>query len=251
MVWVLFFCIILLSNLFLVILRCAILCVVPVCLLPVCMGFCISYVDIYMNKDNISSHLSGMTVLAPFKSCEPIVVSLEWRCGKGGLWGMFRRRIDLDLGCFYRLRDGRVMVIDALQFGGGYGGGCDVASRQGCLVAAPYVWHHGDDMGVGERPSECISIGCEALGVVEDVTFYVFTSMDTVRLDEVKPCIRVLLPDGAEYVHEVSGRSHGLPFYVGFNMHFTAGGIEFSIIDKYYRGHIGAGDDLGWGVEFE
>ena len=51
-----------------------------------------------------------------------IKINLDW--SKGGFlkrifWG---GDIDLDLGCFYELRDGRKMLIDGLQFSRGRGG---------------------------------------------------------------------------------------------------------------------------------
>lgn len=49
-----------------------------------------------------------------------IKINLDW--SKGGFFKqMFGSAIDLDLGCFYELRDGKKMLIDGLQFSHGRG----------------------------------------------------------------------------------------------------------------------------------
>ena len=51
-----------------------------------------------------------------------IKINLDW--SKGGLMKRILGGgdIDLDLGCFYELRDGKKMLIDGLQFSHGRGG---------------------------------------------------------------------------------------------------------------------------------
>ena len=61
-----------------------------------------------------------------------IKINLDW--SKGGVFKqMFGSAIDLDLGCFYELRDGKKMLIDGLQFSHGRGGSRDKQTRQGML----------------------------------------------------------------------------------------------------------------------
>ena len=47
-----------------------------------------------------------------------IVINLDWDKG-GFLKNLFGNAIDLDLGCFYELRNGQKMLIDGLQFSHG------------------------------------------------------------------------------------------------------------------------------------
>ena len=54
---------------------------------------------------------------------------------KEALWKIFGGGdIDLDLGCFYELRDGKKMLIDGLQFSHGRGGDRNHQTRQGCYT---------------------------------------------------------------------------------------------------------------------
>ena len=75
-----------------------------------------------------------------------IVINLDW--SKGGFFkNLFGVAIDLDLGCFYELRNGKKMLIDGLQFSHGRGGDRHHVTRQGCYDRSPYIWHQGDDRG--------------------------------------------------------------------------------------------------------
>ncbi len=67
-----------------------------------------------------------------------IKINLDW--SKGGLMKRVfgGGDIDLDLGCFYELREGKKMLIDGLQFSHGRGGDRNHQTRQGC-----YTQSHG------------------------------------------------------------------------------------------------------------
>lgn len=67
-----------------------------------------------------------------------IIINLDWSKG-GVLKQMFGGAIDLDLGCFYEMRDGSKMLIDGLQFSHGRGGNRHQVTRQGCYNQKPYI----------------------------------------------------------------------------------------------------------------
>ena len=85
-----------------------------------------------------------------------IKINLDWSKG-GFLKQMFGKSIDLDLGCFYELRDGSKMLIDGLQFSHGRGGNRNQRTRQGCYTQSPYIWHMGDDRGGSSESGETVS----------------------------------------------------------------------------------------------
>lgn len=67
-----------------------------------------------------------------------IVINLDW--DKGGFFkSLFGNAVDLDLGCFYEMRDGKKMLIDGLQFSHGRGGDRHQVTRQGCYDKAPFI----------------------------------------------------------------------------------------------------------------
>ena len=52
-----------------------------------------------------------------------IKINLDWSKGGGGFFKrLFEGNIDLDLGCFYELCNGKRQLIDGLQFAHGQGG---------------------------------------------------------------------------------------------------------------------------------
>lgn len=66
-----------------------------------------------------------------------IKINLDWSKG-GFMKKLFGGAIDLDLGCFYELKDGTKMLIDGLQFSHGRGGRRDQVTRQGCYTQKPF-----------------------------------------------------------------------------------------------------------------
>ena len=67
-----------------------------------------------------------------------IIINLDWSKG-GFLKQMIGNPVDLDLGCFYELRDGSKMLIDGLQFSRNRGGNRHQVTRQGCYDQKPYI----------------------------------------------------------------------------------------------------------------
>lgn len=82
--------------------------------------------------------------------------------------------VDLDLGCYYELRNGKRQLIDALQFGGGMGGPRDAVTKQGCFTAPPYIWHTGDDRGKKMDSSESIIVNTKGLLYIRRIMVYAY-----------------------------------------------------------------------------
>ena len=87
---------------------------------------------------------------------------------------MFGSAIDLDLGCFYELRDGKKMLIDGLQFSHGRGGSRDKQTRQGCYTHSPYIWHQGDDRGGSSESGETILVNPAGASNIKRIIVYTF-----------------------------------------------------------------------------
>ena len=66
-----------------------------------------------------------------------IKINLTWSKG-GFLKRLFGGEIDLDLGCFYELRDGTKCLIDGLQFSKGRGAAARPTDQAGMLHDAPF-----------------------------------------------------------------------------------------------------------------
>ena len=102
-----------------------------------------------------------------------IIINLDWN--KGGFFkNLFGNAVDLDLGCFYELRDGKKMLIDGLQFSHGRGGNRHHQTRQGCYDNAPYIWHQGDDRGGGSSSGETILVNPNGVSQIKRIIVYTF-----------------------------------------------------------------------------
>ena len=108
-----------------------------------------------------------------------IVINLDWN--KGGFFkNLFGNAVDLDLGCFYEMRDGKKMLIDGLQFSHGRGGDRHLVTRQGCYDHAPYIWHQGDDRGGGASSGEIILVNPNGVSQIKRIIVYTFIQVSQV-----------------------------------------------------------------------
>ena len=114
----------------------------------------------------------GDTAKLAVADAKEIRVSLTWK-RPGFLGRIMSGAVDLDLGCFYRLRSGRKNLIDCLQFGNA-GGPADTPTRQGCLVAEPWIWHTGDAPGEKQSNEEALIINPAGLSDIESVMIYCY-----------------------------------------------------------------------------
>ena len=82
--------------------------------------------------------------------------------------------VDLDLGCYYELRNGKRCLIDPLQFMGGNGGPKDSITMQGCYTYPPYIWHTGDDRGNNTSSQETIIVNSKGLLAIRRIVVYAY-----------------------------------------------------------------------------
>lgn len=122
-----------------------------------------------------------------------IKINLDW--SKGGFFKqMFGKSIDLDLGCFYELRDGSKMLIDGLQFSHGRGGDREHRTRQGCYTQSPYIWHMGDDRGSSSESGETILVNPIGIPNIKRITIYTFIFEGVAKWSETNATIKISVP---------------------------------------------------------
>ena len=109
---------------------------------------------------------------------QQITINLNWTQQKptgffGSLFGS-NKEIDLDLGCYWELKDGTASLIDGLQFSKGQGGSKDRLTRQGCYTQAPWVWHCGDDRNGSSSEGENILVNPKGIKDLRRLVIYCF-----------------------------------------------------------------------------
>ena len=189
--------------------------------------------------------ISGMT------EDNEIVVNLSWNPRPKGMFRMFKRPLDLDLGCYYKLTSGKQMLIDALQFSNGRGGQRDEYSRQGCYTEPPFIWHTGDDRGRTAHPGENIIINPIGVPMIEKMLIYGFVYGSAPRWNESEAALSIIIP-GAEHVKvmlDSTDNDHN--FCAITSLDFTAHGkLTITRLATYHDGHAGADQTYNWNFTY-
>lgn len=172
---------------------------------------------------------------------------------------------DLDLGCFYELKNGNKSVIDGLQFSQGQGGPQNVVSRQGCYTQAPWIWHMGDDTtGSQSNEGEFILVNPKGYSDIKRMTIYAYIYQGVSWL-ETKPIVTIRVPGSPEIVVELAGENNpalfcaiaGLEFESkgGFLSSVTGGGSASVKVTKLVSFHQGQHSDCdthyNWGMRWQ
>lgn len=133
---------------------------------------------------------------------QEIIINLDW--SKGGFFkNLFGGAIDLDLGCFYELRNGKKMLIDGLQFSHGRGGDRHHVTRQGCYDQSPYIWHQGDDRGGGSSSCETILVNPKGINDIKRIIVYTFIYEGVARWSETNAVVKVKVPGNQDVIVEM------------------------------------------------
>lgn len=177
-----------------------------------------------------------------------IVITLNWSDGKKGFLGMFKNSVDLDLGCFYELRDGSKMLIDGLQFSHGRGGNRDQQTRQGCYSKAPFIWHNGD---LREGGTERISVNSAAVNDIKRIIVYTFIYEGAAKWAETDAVVRVSVP-GVEDVEVKMGQQvTDKKFCAIAELDFNGdNSITVKKLVTFHNGHADCDKAYGWGFNY-
>ncbi len=178
-----------------------------------------------------------------------ITINLDWSDGKSGFFGMFKNAIDLDLGCFYEMRDGSKMLIDGVQFSHGRGGNRDQQTRQGCYTKSPYIWHYGDVRSGG--PGETISVNPAGVNEIKRIIVYTFIYEGAARWAETDAVVKVTVP-GVETVEVKMGQQNSdKKFCAIAQLDFNGdNSITVKKLVTFHNGHADCDKMYGWGFSY-
>lgn len=180
-----------------------------------------------------------------------IVIHLDW--SRGGIFkSLFGKGIDLDLGCFYELRDGKKMLIDGLQFSRGRGGDRHHVSRQGCYDQPPYIWHQGDDRGGGASSGETILVNPIGVSAIRRILVYTFIFEGVARWAETNAIVTVKVPNNEDIIVEMGRQNSTKKFCAIAQLDF---GTDSSMVVKklvtFHNRHSDCDKAYGWGFRYE
>lgn len=181
-----------------------------------------------------------------------IIINLNWSRGKGGfLSNLFSKDIDLDLGCFYELRNGMSSLIDGLQFSRNRGGGRHEQSRQGSYDFPPYIWHQGDDRGHSSFSGETIYVNPKGINAIRRIMVYTFIYDGVARWSQTNAVVTIKVP-GQEDVGVPMGQVESpKKFCVIAKLDF--GGDDSITVQKlvtFHNSHLDCDQAYDWGFNY-
>lgn len=179
-----------------------------------------------------------------------IKINLDWSKG-GFLKQIFGGSIDLDLGCFYELKNGRKMLIDGLQFSKGRGGSRTEQTRQGCYTQSPWIWHQGDDRGGGTESGETILVNPNGMKDIKTIVVYTFIYEGAAKWADTNAVVKVSVPGNEDVKVEMGSQSSNKKFCVIARIDVNSdGSFDVQKLVNFFDGHRGMSDHFGWGFTF-
>lgn len=196
------------------------------------------------DKHRIDLTKVGRTIIGEIK------INLDW--SKGGLLKqMFGKPIDLDLGCFYELRDGKKMLLDGLQFSHGRGGNRDQQTRQGCYTKTPFIWHKGDDRGGSSESGETILVNPIGIPNIKRIIVYTFIFEGVAKWADTNAIVKVLVPGCEDVVVQMGKQSSMKRFCAIASIEVnTDNSIEVQKLVTFHDSHSDCDKQYGWGFNY-
>lgn len=208
-----------------------------------------------VKRINLAKDASGKTL------SQEIVINLNWtkqrKDDKGsGLFGTLKKLIagnegiDLDLGCFYELRNGVKMVIDGVQFAHGQGGGRSQLSKQGRYTGQPWVWHSGDDRsGAGE--GENIFLNPSGISELKRLTIYCFIYQGVANWSQTNAKATIKVPGNPEIIVEMGQQISNKMMCALADISFDGSeGVSVKKLISFHSGHSDCDIANNWGLQW-
>ena len=169
-------------------------------------------------------------------------INLNWN-QKDSVFGSFfgfggSKAIDLDLGAFVRLKNGRRDVVQAL--GNGFGSYSQV----------PYVQLQGDDRTGAVSDGEWLYINGEKWDEIEEVLIFTFIYKGVPNWAETDGVVTLHMPDQPPVETPLSegnkqGRMCAIARLVNNN-----GQLKIERVNQYFKGHKFMDEAFGWGFRW-
>lgn len=206
---------------------------------------------INLAKDNSGNILS-----------KEITINLNWTQEKkeektSGFFGSLSKffsssdGIDLDLGCFYELRNGTKMVIDGIQFSHGNGGIRSALSNQGRYTGQPWIWHSGDDRS-GTGDGENILLNPIGVKDLKRLTIYCFIYKGVANWAQTNAIASIKVPGNPDIVVEMGQQNNKEMMCALAEINFE-GSAEVNVkkLVTFHNGHADCDRAYNWGLQWK
>lgn len=158
---------------------------------------------------------------------------------------------DLDLGCYYELRNGKRRLIDALQFSNGNGGHLDQVTKQGCYTNPPYIWHTGDDRGDKQASTELIIVNSKGLGMIRRIIVYAYIYEGVANWQLTDAVVQISVPNQERVNVQMGDTSDKRRFCAIAQLDFdTDNTVTVKRLVTFHNSHSDCDKLYGWGFNY-
>jgi len=180
-----------------------------------------------------------------------ITINLNWT-QKKGIWAkVTQSAIDLDLGCWYELREGAKSCIDGLQFAHGQGGPKNQVTRQGCYTQKPWIWHSGDDRSGSAAEGENMLINPQGVADLKRLTVYCFIYEGVAKWADTNAVVTIKVPDNPDVVVEMGKQYSQQKFCAIAEILFgTDNSMTVRKLVTFHNGHNSCDNTYNWGMQW-
>lgn len=158
----------------------------------------------------------------------------------------------MDLGCYYRLRNGRQTLIDSLQFSRMLSLPRTEVSRQGCFTQPPYIWHSGDDKGGTTEGGETILVNPEGIGEIESIIIYTFIYEGAKHWGETQLKLTISVPGQENVTIDLGGQDSKKRFCALAQIDIQEdNSLAITRLCTFHEGHSDCDAAYGWGFNYQ
>ena len=148
--------------------------------------------------------------------------------------------VDLDIGCFYELQNGRRGVVQAF---------CDM---YGDLNQEPFVHLSGDERtGDAEGEDELIKVNGRQWDKFKRLVIYIYIYGGADNWETIKPQIQVRVPEENPMIVTLNARRQELALCAVAGLENIRGGIKMTNFMEYFPGHAELDRAFGFGLEWD
>ena len=170
-----------------------------------------------------------------------IVVNLNWNQGSGGK-GFFgrltSRKIDLDLGCLFKLSDGRPGAVQAL--GGNFGS----------LQQPPYIQLMGDDRSGASAAGEFLHINGQQWGQLDRVLVFAMIYEGAPNWAETDAVVTIAIPGQPTLELRVDSHRNDQRMCALAMLENQSGNIKVTKLVEYFADHRVLDQAYGFGLRW-
>ena len=172
-----------------------------------------------------------------------IVVNLNWHQGSGGGKGFFGRitggrKVDLDLGCLFKLRDGRGGAVQAL------------GNTFGSLQQPPYIQLMGDDRSGASAAGEFLHINGQHWNDLDRVVLFAMIYEGAPNWSETDAVVTLQAPGQPTLEIRLDSHRNDQRMCALAMLENQGGNLKVTKLVEYFRDHRDLDQAYGFGLRW-